>query len=68
MIRPLSSSYTPRNRLASMRMRDNDRWVHTYRANAWDMALAEAHRRSFLGSLVYAVTMWTHYLHAPSEP
>lgn len=44
------------NRLRSMRMRDSKRWTLHYRDAAWNLAVREARQRSFLGSILFAMS------------
>jgi hypothetical protein len=53
---PMMSSHTPRNRMRDLRMRDGARWTLVYREKAWEQAIAEARRRSFLSNLYYAIS------------
>lgn len=44
------------NRLLASRMKDGRRWVKVYRERAWEVAVKEARRRSFLSAFLFMVT------------
>ena len=48
----------PCNHLLAARMRDSKRWVKRYREVAFERALVEARRRTFLSSIFFVVSQW----------